>query len=149
MPLSSSLGLPLGKESSITRYSHSSEFTNGAIHVFFPVTTTSVSSKPRDESIFATPPSGLGVILSIIDQGKDTFSGLERYSLKPSSTNPSFCQASATSITPFWSFSPLWEQLSMETKANGKAPALNLSRARAVTIQITVEQFSGPFGISS
>src|SRR5574344_1532834 len=111
MPLSSSLGLPLGKESSITRYSHSSEFTKGAIHVFLPVTTTSVSSNPRSESIFATPWSGLGVILSIIDHGNDTFSGLERYSIKSSSTKPRDFQALATSITPFCSFSPLWEQL--------------------------------------
>lgn len=60
-PAFSSDGRPLGKQSSMTRYSVSSAFTNGV-----PATRPSVSS------IATAQTSGPRVILSIFDQGKLT-----------------------------------------------------------------------------
>ena len=71
-PPASSLGLPFGNASSITRYSHSSAFTKGATYVFLEVMTGSSSSTPSFFKISSTEASGRGVILSIMDQGKDT-----------------------------------------------------------------------------
>ena len=50
-PPFSSAGRPLGKESSMTRYSHSSAFTKGATNVCFPVMMGAASSTPSFSSI--------------------------------------------------------------------------------------------------
>ena len=65
-------GRPLGKSSSMTRYSHSSAFTKGATKVFLEVMTCSRSSIRSAASMAFTLSSGRGVILSIIVQGKET-----------------------------------------------------------------------------
>ena len=72
-PVFSSGGRPFGKSSSITRYCGPSVLTKGAMYVFLSVMTSSVLSKPLCLSFSATEASGRGVILSIIDHGKETF----------------------------------------------------------------------------
>ena len=101
MPAFSRQGRPLGKSSSMTRYSHSSALTKGV-----------PSSRPSALSMAATEASGPGVILSIIDQGKETLSA--SHLLNPSP--PHFCAKQEIAAL---SLSPLWEQLSMLTMASG------------------------------
>ena len=126
-PPSSSLGLPFGKLSSITRYSASSAFTNGATNVFLLVLTKSTSSIPSLTSISITESAGLGVILSIIDHGKLTFLESSTYDKNPLSQTLLSDQFFANAVTAPLSLSPLCEQLSILTMATGSAPALNLS----------------------
>ena len=126
-PPSSSFGLPFGKLSSITRYSASSAFTKGATNVFLLVFTKSTSSIPSLTSISITESAGLGVILSIIDQGKLTFFSSSTYAKKPLSQTLLSHQFFANATTAALSLSPLCEQLSILTIATGRAPALNLS----------------------
>ena len=72
IPPFSKAGRPLGNASSITKYSVSSAFTNGAQYVFLEVITGSKPSIPSFFKISSTDASGRGVILSIIDHGKET-----------------------------------------------------------------------------
>ena len=117
------LGRPLGNQSCITRYWVSSAFTKGATKVPLAVLTASAPSKPSALTISMTLASGRGVILSIIVQGKPTFSGSLTYFTKPGSATPLAHHCSAKALMASYSRVPLWEQLSMLTIAMGSAPA--------------------------
>ncbi|MNM98899.1 hypothetical protein D3C81_1114420 [compost metagenome] len=122
IPASSSAGRPLVNLSSMTRYSLISALTNGAVYVFFEVTITSMSVIPCFNSSACTASEGRGVILSIIDRGNVILDSSSRYCTKLSSTNPFAAHSFAIVTTPFFSLSPLWEQLSMLTKVIGYWP---------------------------
>ena len=79
----------------------------------------SASSYPESVSIFATFASGRGVILSIIDHGNATRLVSLRYSTNSLDTKPFSSHAFAMVITAFCSFSPLCEQLSIDTSEIG------------------------------
>ncbi len=132
-PASNAVSLPFGNSSSITRYSHSSAFTNGAAYVFFPVITGCISSPQSTARSFSTFSSGLGVILSIIVHGKLTRLLSSTYPKKSPSTSSFSCHAFAYARIASCSLSPLWEQLSILTIAIGYAPLLNRSYKRDVT----------------
>ena len=68
----SNSGRPLGKLSSITRYWGSSALIKGAIYVFLLVIIIFIFLIPNCSRDLATFSLGLGVILSIILQGKET-----------------------------------------------------------------------------
>ena len=125
-PPLSSWGLPFGNTSSITRYWHSSAFTKGATYVFLEVTTGSNSSTPSFFRSSSTDGSGLGVILSIMDHGKDTFAGFSIYSTKEAAVRPVSDHFAANVWTASNNLLPLWEQLSMLTMAIGFSPDWNL-----------------------
>ena len=148
-PAFSSAGRPLGNLSSITRYCGPSALTKGAIYVFFEVMTGAISSIPAFSSSLHTESAGRGVILSIIDQGNDTLLSSVIYSTKPSSTKPFLYHSFAIVTMELCSFSPLWEQLSMDTTASGAFTVLYLSYSRAQTTAIAETAFSGPFSISA
>ena len=122
-PPFSSSGLPFGNASSITRYSHSSAFTNGATYVFLDVITGSSSSIPSFFRSSSTEASGRGVILSIMVHGNVTFSLQFTYALNPASVSLFSSHFSANVLIAAYSLSPLWEQLSMLTIATGFSPA--------------------------
>ena len=71
-PFANSVGHPLGNAFSITKYSHSSAFTNGATKLPIVVLTVSNPSILSFPNISTIEASGLGVILSIIDHGNAT-----------------------------------------------------------------------------
>ena len=56
--------------------------------MYFEVTTGSNSSTPSFFRSSSTDGSGLGVILSIMDHGKDTFAGFSIYSTKEAAVRP-------------------------------------------------------------
>ena len=76
----------MGKSSSMIRYCGASAFTNGAIRVFFAVTTGSMPSMPASASSAAICGEGKGVILSIMLQGNATVWPSAKYAEKPFST---------------------------------------------------------------
>ena len=88
----------MGNLSSITRYCGPSALTKGAIYVFLEVITGSISSMPRFFNSAHTESAGRGVILSIMDQGKDTMLSSDRYSTNPASTYPFFSHSLAMAI---------------------------------------------------
>ena len=97
---------PLGKSSSITKYSVSSAFTKGATYVFLEVITGSNSSTPSSNKIFSTEASGRGVILSIILQVNDTlFESI--YSTNSFSALSFSAQAFANAEIAAYNLSPL------------------------------------------
>ena len=98
-PAFSRAGRPFGNASSITRYSLSSALTNGATHVFLLVTTGSSPSSPSAFRIASTEASGLGVILSIMDQGKLTLAGSSIYAANPASARPFSTHFFANALT--------------------------------------------------
>ena len=91
--------------------------------MFLVVTTGAMPSIPAAVSASSTTLAGRGVILSIMDQGNETWVSSDTQATKPSSTYSRFRHCSATVRIPARSFSPLWEQLSMLTMATGAAPA--------------------------
>ena len=108
-----------------------------------------MASTPSASSRLAISALGRGVILSIIVQGKATcFSSLTQ-ARKASVTNPPSRQASATRRTASRRREPFFEQLSMETRLSGPAPARKRSQSIAATIAIAVLAFSGPPSMSA
>ena len=61
---------------------------------------------------------------------------------------PFFCPARTLPLIEFLSFSPLCEQLSIETTASGALHVLNLSNKSAATTAIADTALSGPLSIS-
>ena len=108
-----------------------------------------MSSIPSSWIALATVGSGLGVILSIMDQGKLTFDSSQSHVTNSCETMPISAHLFAMVETPVKSLKPFCEQLSMLTTAIGKAPALNLSLRRETTMQQIVVHFSGPLRMSS
>jgi hypothetical protein len=79
-------------------------------------------STPAAVSISRTLSSGRGVILSIIDQGKETLFLSRRKSKNAASATPFSIQPFAIVSIAAKRISPLCEQLSMLTMAIGIAP---------------------------
>ena len=84
---------------------------------------TFISSKPASVSAFSTAGAGRGVILSIMVQGKETFSSSFTQSAKPWGAKPFSTHFSVMDTTLLRIFSPLREQLSVLTTAMGTPPA--------------------------
>ena len=117
--------------------------------VCLDVSTGAMSSMPREASSFSISGAGRGVILSIIDQGKETALSSPSQAAYSAGANPFFTQASAISSTEARSFSPLWEQLSMLTRARGALPASYLSSIRAATTLMAWRAWAGPSAMSA
>ncbi len=84
-------------------------------------------SCPSTPSLVKTSPTkfaGRGVILSIIDHGKETFASSCSQSRNSSSTNPRFFHSCAIVSTEVRSRDPLCEQLSIEDRVIGVPPGL-------------------------
>ena len=131
----------------MTRYCGISEFTNGAIYVCLSVITGAMSSTPKASNFAFIVSSGRGVILSIMLQGKETFS--ITYSENALSTLPLSSQPFIMLITPACNFSPLCEQLSILTTASGAPQDLYRAYSIAATMLIVCFGVFGPFAMSS
>ena len=108
-----------------------------------------ISSIPSASRAFSTTSAGLGVILSIMLHGKDTFVSSSSHATNSLLTCPFFNHSSATVTTLLFSFSPLWLQLSMLTTAIGVAPASKRSSKSAATMLMAWCAFLGPTSISA
>ena len=104
---------------------------------------------PSAVSFCSTTSAGRGVILSIMLQGKETFASSSSHATNSAGTKPRFSHSRAISVTPAFSFSPLWEQLSMLTTATGVPPALKRSSSSAATTPIACFGAAGPASMSA
>ncbi len=91
--------------------------------MFLLVITGAMSAIPASASCFSITSAGLGVILSIMLQGKETLSSSLIYASNSAGTSPFSFHAFTMARTLPLNFSPLWLQLSMLTRATGAAPA--------------------------